>query len=108
MDETCDVARSEAEIRARSNCGQNRRQAMQKFANFQGILEPVAIDTNRVSEFRKGPPQIHFTDSLALRDSQEMSTSTANPDRIAKGWRTMDQFTAGDAGNASSGKHERS
>jgi hypothetical protein len=81
---------------------------MQKFANFQGLLEPVAIDTSCVSEFCQGSPQIHFIDSLALRDSQEMSTSTANPDRIAKGRRTMDQFTAGDAGNASSGKHERS
>ena len=80
---------------------------MQKFANFQGLLGPVAIDTSRVSEFRKDTPQIHFIDSLAVRDSQEMSASTANPDRIAKGRRTMDQFTAGDAGNASSGKHER-
>jgi hypothetical protein len=62
---------------------------MQKFANFQGLLEPVAIDASCVADLCHGTPQIHFTDSLTVRDSQEMSASTENPDRIAKGRRTM-------------------
>jgi hypothetical protein len=53
------------------------------------LVSIFLIAASCVADFCQRTPQIHFIDSHALRDSEEMSASTANPGRITKGRRTI-------------------